>query len=202
MKIEPNLDAMIMFVLLVLPGLISMHIYRLLMPAKDMDWKNSLLEGLFYSTLNFALLLPLIVWLHWDGFVANHPVIYIFSMMFVVLVFPIFLPYLWSKLIKWRWLMRNLQSPYPTAWDFFFGQRKCAFVLIHHKNGNKIGGYYGRESFASSYPRGGDIYLETVIAVDDGGRFIEPVDATLGLLIRKNDYELIEFFQVGQLPLP
>jgi hypothetical protein len=52
MKIAPNFDQFILFILLIFPGFISMHIYRLLMPAKDIDWKNSIFEALFYDLVD------------------------------------------------------------------------------------------------------------------------------------------------------
>ncbi len=94
MKVAPDLDVMILFVVLVFPGLVSMHVYRILMPARDIEWKNSLIEGLFYSTVNFGLFLPLLLLFHREGFVDQHPLFYTVGMMFVILVGPIMWPYL------------------------------------------------------------------------------------------------------------
>lgn len=198
MKVAPNLDTMILFILLVFPGLVSMHIYRILMPAREIDWKHSLVEGLFYSTLNFGLFLPILIPFHRGEFSTNHPIPYIAGMMFVILVGPILWPYLWSKLIRSRKLMKKLQLPYPTAWDYFFDQRKTAFVLVHQKNGKKIGGYYGPNSYATSYPRDGDMFLEAAIRVDDQGKFLNVIDDTMGILIKKDEYSILEFFYAGQ----
>ena len=51
-------DKLIYFIVLVFPGLVSIRVYRLLMPAKPVDWSNALLEGLFYSIINFGIFLP------------------------------------------------------------------------------------------------------------------------------------------------
>ena len=195
MEIAPKLDNYLLFILLVFPGLLSMHIYRLIMPAKDIDWKHALTEALFYSSINFGLALPVLLPFHQEGFYNNHPVIYIFGMMIVLLITPIVWPYAWSKLIRSKKLMSRLQLPYPSAWDYFFDQRRTAFLLIHLKNGKKIGGYYGPASFATSFPREGDVFLEASVKVDDEGHFLSAVDNSIGLLIKKEQYDFIEFFQ-------
>lgn len=114
--------------------------------------------------------------------------------MVIILVGPVVWPYVWSRLIRNKKLMKKLHLPYPTAWDYFFDKREIAFVLIHLKNGKKIGGYYGANSYATSFPRDGDIYLEASIKVKDNGEFEEVIENTKGLLIRKEEYQMIEFF--------
>lgn len=54
-----NLDLLLFFVF-VLPGLISMKVYRLILPSADVDWKTALIEGLFFSSVTLLLLLPVI----------------------------------------------------------------------------------------------------------------------------------------------
>ena len=92
--------------------------------------------------------------------------------------------------------MKNLQIPYPTAWDYFFDKRELTFLLIHLLDGKMIGGYYGPNSYAGDFPNDGDIYLEAVYSVDDDGKFCDPVENTKGLLIRRDQYSYIEFFNV------
>src|SRR3982751_3205973 len=48
------------FVLAVFPGLISTTVYRLIMPARAVEWGTAVVQGLFYSTVNFVLGLPLL----------------------------------------------------------------------------------------------------------------------------------------------
>ena len=83
----------------------------------------------------------------------------------------------------------------PTAWDFFFDRRVPVFVLVQLRNGSMLGGYYGFQSYATSFPTEGDIYLETVYEVDEDGKFKEPIDDSGGAIIRKDQYDLIEFFK-------
>ena len=63
-----------LFLLVVFPGLVSTTIYRLIMPARALDWANALLQGLFYSAVNFVLGLPFLFWLVFGYDPLAHPV--------------------------------------------------------------------------------------------------------------------------------
>ncbi len=93
-------------------------------------------------------------------------------------------------------LVKYLQLPYPTAWDAYFDKRLECFVLVHLKNGELLGGYYGAGSFASSFPNDGDIYVCAVYQIDEFGRFGEPIPYSGGFLIRKDEYSYLEFFSI------
>jgi hypothetical protein len=59
-----------------------------------------------------------------------------------------------------------------------------------------IGGYFGENSYATSFPNEGDVYLETVYRIQDDGTFGEPIDLSRGLLIRRDEYTHIEIFGI------
>lgn len=198
MNIAPSIDNMLLFVLLVVPGLISIHVYRLLMPAKDIDWKTVSVEALFYSSLNFAIFIPLLIPINNGTFPEAHPVAYACSLLAPLLIGPAVWPVLIWRAYKWDWLMKYLQYPYPTSWDYFFDKRKPVYALVHLKSGTKIGGFYGQASYATSFPRHGSIYLERVIKVDDAGKFIGVIEGTKGVLLEKDTYDFIEFFEFSQ----
>ena len=198
MKIAPDLESWTLFLVLVVPGLISMHIYRLIFAAKDIDWKHGLVQGLFYSSLNLVICLPFLVLIHRDDFFENHPYRYLAILMIILLVLPVIWPFLYRRLLKWQWLASKIQLPYPTAWDYFFNHRAPVFVLVQLKNGSKLGGYYGPKSYATSFPTEGDIYLEIVYRVDKDGKFKEAIDGSDGAIIRKDQYDLIEFFKTQE----
>lgn len=50
-----------LFMLAVLPGLVSTAVYRLIMPARAVEWGDAVVQGLFYSTVNLVLGAP---WLY------------------------------------------------------------------------------------------------------------------------------------------
>ena len=193
-------DKLILLIVFVFPGLVSMHIYRLIMPARAIDWSTAVLEGAFYSIINFCLTLPLLVAITCNDFSSAHPYLFSMGLLSILLVFPIIWPRAWTTLIKSRKLMAKLQLPHPTAWDWFFDKRNPVFMLIHLRSGKVIGGYYGNDSFASSFPLDGDLYLRAVYNLDKNLRFTAPVDNTRGLLIRKDEYSYIELYDVPSAP--
>ena len=193
-----NKDAIQIFIAFIFPGLISMHIYRLLMPARVIAWNTALLEGLFYSVINLALVLPLFISTYNAEFINDHPAYFSICLLIAVIIGPTIWPFLLIWLRKRKCMHRLFMHPYPRAWDFFFDQKKSAFMLIKLKNGKRIGGFYGPGSFASAYPDDGDLYLRAVYEINDAGQFVKPVPDTRGLLLRKDEYSYIELFDVPQ----
>jgi hypothetical protein len=70
-------------------------------------------------------------------------------------------------------------------------------MLIHIKDGRVIGGLYGPDSFASSYPEREDIYLEEIWKIDEEGKFLGKIADTKGLLINADIIEYIELFNIN-----
>jgi hypothetical protein len=53
-------------------------------------------------------------------------------------------------------------------------------------------------SHASSFPNEEDIYVSEVWQLDEGGQFKQRIEGTMGMLIRREDCELIEFLEDEQ----
>jgi hypothetical protein len=188
-----------LFLLFVFPGLISTTVYRLIMPARALEWGNAVVQGLFYSGVNFILSLPILYWLVLGYDPVQDAGRYIIAAFLVLLVTPLAWPIALVAIFKSKAVAKRIQIPYPTAWDAFFDPRKPAFLLIHLTNGGLLGGYWGGNSYAGSYPNDGDIYLEAVYRVDAVGNFGDPVRNTLGVLLRKDQYTYIEVFAVPKV---
>jgi hypothetical protein len=195
MSAELNAITVGLFLLAVFPGLVSITIYRLIMPARALDWSN-VLQGLFYSIVNFALAIPFLYALVVGYDPLAHPIRYSAAAILLLVITPIIWPLLLVAIFKSTRLARRIQIPYPTAWDFFFDRRETAFVLVHLNNGRLLGGYWGGSSYAGSFPNDGDIYLEAVYTLDAAGKFGEPIPNTRGVLLRKEQYSYLELFAV------
>ncbi len=68
-------------------------------------------------------------------------------------------------------------------------------MIVHLKDGRKIGGKYDENSFASSSPAEEQIYLEEVWRLDKKGAFIEPTERSKGMIIFKEEILSVEFFK-------
>lgn len=194
---ELAFDQLPLFVLLVLPGLVSRKVYDLQIPSSRDDASRYILDATCFGTLNAAF------WYIPASVVARDttPALAIFAFMVVALVVsPVVLGVLAVRLLKSDRLRGLTQHPTPMAWDYFFGRAKPCFLLCRLKNGKSIGGYFGAKSFASSFPNSRDIYLEQTWLVDSDGRFREAVTDSAGALVSFDECELVEFFDAGSQP--
>jgi hypothetical protein len=166
------------------------------MAARALEWGIALIQGLFYCAINFVLGFPALYGLVFGYDPLAHPVRYSFAAILLLFVTPIIWPIVLISIFKSKRLAKRIQIPYPTAWDYFFDQRETGFVLVHLNSGKLLGGYWGGNSYAGSFPNDGDIYLEAVYSIDELGRFGGPMPNTRGVLLRKEQYSYIELFAV------
>ena len=80
----------------------------------------------------------------------------------------------------------------------YFCARKSYFVIAHLDDGGRVGGYYGRNSFAGLHPISGHLYLEQLWYLDESGKFDRPVPDFRGLILRPSDYKYIELLAVPE----
>jgi len=166
-----------------------------MVPGERRDFSSSLLEAIAFSALNFAVLLRLITFIFSNNFYKGHPGLFWIAIYFIMVIMPIIWPILLFKLLTSTFLGKYVIHPIQKPWDFVFGKRQRYWIIIHLKNGRKIGGKFGENSFASSYPADEQIYLEEVWELDEKEKFIKPVEKSKGMIILKNEILAIEFFQ-------
>jgi hypothetical protein len=192
----PSLDALGSLLVFIWPGVLALQTYRAIMPARQLDW-TATGQALFYSVLNYIIFfLPARFVLHADN-LELHPWLYWLFILVLLLFGPIGLAFLYKYAHRWKPIGRLIQAPYPTSWDFFFGQRREVFVLVHLNSGGLLGGYWGAGSYASSFPEAGDLYIRVACRVDAKGQFEEVVSRTRGILIRREEFSYLEFFDAG-----
>jgi Family of unknown function (DUF6338) len=79
-----------------------------------------------------------------------------------------------------------------TAWDWYFSQKKPAWVIVTLKNGSRVYGLFGRNSFAGNDPDRRDLYLEATYRLLSNGEWA-PNEDTRGILILGDQIAVIEF---------
>lgn len=178
-----------LFVLFALPGFISMQVWDRIMPTGERPLKDSIPEAFAFGILTAAIALPGLV-------IANpsNPWAIYFSIFGALVVLPALLPFL----LKWAILWLNRRSiilgPTHNSWDAVFLRREPLLVIVHLKDGRRIGGYYGPNSSAGLYPASGHLYLETLWKLDDDGNFVASVPRSRGIILRPEDYAFVELF--------
>jgi hypothetical protein len=189
-----HVEKIIEFLILFIPGFVSIKVHDLLIPAERRDFSKSIFEVFGYSFLNFAVLSPLIIPIHLGSFYNMHRFLYWFFIFVILAVFPVFWPILFIRLPKWRFFAKYFRDPWPTPWDYIFSKRKALWVIVNLKDGRKIGGEFDRLSSASSYPDKQQIYLEKVWKLDEEGNFIEAIPRSEGIVILGEEISSVEFF--------
>ncbi len=189
-----NVNSLLLFILLFIPGLVSIKVYDLLIANEPRDFSKSFLEILSYGAINLA------VWSWWiwyivkNNFIQVHPIIVALSAVVILLLCPIIWSVTYVRLLKCSWLQKYIIHPVKRPWDWYFNQTDFVWVIVNLNDGTKIGGVFGKDSFASSFPLAEQLYLEEVWKLNNEGDFIKPVDGTKGILIVGKEINFIEFF--------
>ena len=189
-----NTDNLSLFLYFVVPGFVAMKVYDLIVPSERRKFGESVIEVVSFSMLNLGLTFWIIAEINNPEFRFNNPVLYYFATFLVVSVVPAALAIATSKLLTSRFLRGIILHPTPTGWDYFFAKGQACWILFHLKSGTKLGGLYGENSFASSFPNEQEIYVQEIWRVDELGRFVEKVEGTAGTIIKREECKLIELF--------
>jgi hypothetical protein len=101
------------------------------------------------------------------------------------------------------WLTNRIDGvlqydPTPTAWDKVFTARSPCFVRVLTASGEWMAGYFGKQSYASSYPEPHQLYLERSYAIDADGAIGEAIDGSLGSIIDCSGAQLIEIVELAK----
>ena len=61
-----------------------------------------------------------------------------------------------------------------------------------------VGGIFGQNSYASSFPEPGHLYIQELWEIDSAGRFVKQEIGSPGILLRPNDYRYVKVFSGGE----
>jgi hypothetical protein len=188
-------DKLILFLGLFIPGFVSIKVYELIIATKKRNFKDSLLEAVGFSVLNFAALSWLFLLLGSPGFSKNHPILFSLLVIAIFFIFPALWPIIFVRVSKWKRLSKYIISPISMPWDFVFSKRKSAWIIVHLKDGRRVGGKYSTHSRASAYPNQRQLYLEELWLLNKNGSFNKPVERSSGAIIIEDEISIIEFFK-------
>ena len=188
-------EKIILFLAFFMPGFISIKVYELIVATKHRDFSNSVLEAIGYSVLNFAVLSWLIFLISSADFNKNKPVLYFICIILIFFIFPTIWPLLFVLASKLKIFKKYILSPINMPWDDVFSKRETYWVIVHMKDGRKIGGKYGTLSRASAFPNQRQLYLETLWELDNNNKFIKKIERSKGAIFFEDEVSIIEFFK-------
>lgn len=188
-------NKLILFLAFVIPGFVSLKAYEMLFLSVPKEKASLIIDAVAYSCLNYAILFPAIYYLDQVIRIKDLHLVF-FAILWSIILFVA--PIIWVILLKVIRQSKCLQKwlPHPTecAWDYVFGKRIPRWVIVVMRDGKKIAGKYGYNSFASSGSCKGQIYIEETWVLNPDGGFERPRDTTGGTLILSPEIESIEFF--------
>ncbi len=109
-----------------------------------------------------------------------------FATLVIFILAPIGWPALLFSIRKAAWFSKRFSHPILRPWDYFFSKREPCWVIVHLKD-QKVGGYYGKGSFASSDPAEPQLCLEEVWGLDDQCRFTHRIKRSKGMIFFAKD---------------
>ena len=193
-------DVLELFFVFVAPGLVSLMVYDLLVPAERRDFGASFTQVVTFSGIN------LVLW-SWSPLVADpgrlaaerpwwsYPLA-----VSALLLSPALLAWAWYRIRNAKFMQGRVSSTAPSGWDAFFGRGESCLVLFHVKNGEKIGGLFADQSDASTFPNPQQVYVEEFWQLDEEYNFVERILRSMGGTIDKQDCDCLEFFTFGHEP--
>ena len=187
-----NESKLLLFIAFVVPGFIAIKAYDLLSPSRPVDSSKQIIDAVSYSCINYVLLLWPIYLVEASDIGVFQPNLYVLFYMVVLFISPVTLVFGWKYLREMEFIQKFVPHPTQKPWDFVFAQRGTYWIIVTLKNGEKIAGMYGPNSFASSAPAEEQIYLEEQWVLNDDGGFDRAVEQTSGIIIISSEIRSVE----------
>jgi hypothetical protein len=204
-------ETLALFLYFVVPGIVLVKVYDLIVPTTRRDASAAFLDALAYSFMILTVgLWPYLLLVTAQKDLAGW--LYYLLLFILTLILVFFLP---SGLAIWYYhartkgfLQNKVPDPTPTPWDWFFSGKGAAasldsetakpacYLRFHLKEGDDLGGYFGKYSLASSFPNAQQVYVEEAWRLHEDGSFAEPVASTTGAVVNLDECELVEFVAI------
>ena len=192
--IEINITDILLFSVFFVPGFVYLKAYRLFFAETRTDFSKDFYEAIGVSFLNAIIFAWPLYKMHSEAFYEVYPIIYYPSIVFVLIIIPALEAFAFFFCSQKKWFSSILVSPVKGVWDPFFSKRESYYVIVTLKNGRKIAGKYGKDSYSSTYPHPKELYLQEVWKLNEKNGFEKIVPKTEGILISDNEISTIEFF--------
>jgi hypothetical protein len=194
-----SIQAVLVVVIFLMPGFVASRVLSYTYPSSEPTDARLILTAITLSCFNYALLSWLFV-LSWKKLWYQNTTFLVFLVLLTLLISPVLSSLGLLKLVRSRWVRTFRQTfgiphPDPKAWDYFFRRGIPCWVVATLRSGRVIGGLYGSNSFASSYPSAEDLYLEQLCNMTPEGGMAGLAALTVGGIIRMENVELLEFFE-------
>lgn len=195
-------SGVILLIVFLVPGFVWRTVEgQLVYLDKRLEWEKFAFGLLSRSTFVYLPFVPLF-YHGWKGrWVERYPLWTSLVAIAVVVVMPTLCGLsagtwrqkrLGARLLKKLKLKTFEQHHIPTAWDYLFSKVRPAWVVVTLKNGSKVYGFMGVDSYLSSESEERDIYISHTLQVGADGQ-MEFVNNTRGVYIAASEVSVVAF---------
>jgi len=194
LKFLDDLAKHILLVLyIILPGFVGYYFYCARNAAEKPSDKEIIIYTFMIGMFNFLIASPLLKLAYSSRINEIYEYVIIVLMVFILPVSLVLIFECCRRLLAGRRIILEYDK---TPWDFVFKQvKEGAWIILETKDGKKIGGKFGANSFAGSYPLHGHIYIQEAWEVDDDRKFLKKVDGSPGFIISPEGYNMIWIYR-------
>jgi Family of unknown function (DUF6338) len=201
-EVPTTFGAVLVVVAFIIPGFIGNRILSYAHSRPEPSDGRIILEALTFSCFNYAILSWLLV-LAWSGHWYEDLELLAACAFGVLFVSPVLLALALAWLIDTKWGRRlrlsfGMAHPVPKAWDSFFRKGVPCWIVATMKDGRVIAGFYGSNSFASSFPAAEDLYLEKLCDLSPQGKIKGLAEFSNGGIIQMENVSMLELFEVAK----
>jgi hypothetical protein len=188
-----TIDNLGLFIILFLPGFVSVKVYHQLVANEKYDFSKNLLEIVGFSLFNLLFNFWLVLLNLNRGWVYDNNLGFFVSCLWILLVAPVLYPIVAKYLLEPSRLGKYFIGHTKQPWDVHFSKRKPYWVIVKLNSGELIGGQFGKNSHASVYPCAESIYIQEVWEMEGERKFIRLKSRSGGMLILANTIQSVEF---------
>ncbi len=185
-----------LILIFIVPGLIIQFVRAQFLTGRTPKHSESILSHLILSLVYFAFVLPfskllISVEYNWTGEILLWLAILLLGPVVFGLIIGLVTQKEWIKKIGNKIGISTVHV-IPSAWDWKFGRMQEQYIMVTLKNGSKIAGFCGKESFISSDPNERDLYIERIYDLDEDNTW--SIDKGKSILISQGEIRAIEFW--------
>ena len=182
-----------LFILFVTPGFVCLKLYEIFFPSAKTP-SQQMIDLVAHSVINYAILsIPIVLFL--QSKYRESLILYVSFGVFCIFIFPVLLAVGVKFVRNTNFMQNHMPHPVDSAWNYYFSQRQACYLIVVFKDGARVGGFFGPNSFATNTPGPMQLYVEREWVLNDEGAFEREAESSKGLLLLMADVVRIEFFE-------
>jgi hypothetical protein len=194
-----NVDNLQLVLLFIVPGLVALSVRSKFITGRSPSTTENIFTFVVLSLVYYALSVFFIE----KVFTIQEPwLARVLAWILLLLIGPAVFGFLLGVAAQKEWsawfanrMGLSVVHVIPAAWDWRFSRiaRPGMFIMVTLTSGERVGGLFGKDSFASSDIKERDLYIEEEYTVTEEGAWLARPEK-IGVLISAKEIRYIEFW--------